>query len=151
MKAAIEKLTTAMVGSCTCGTKSPVIGQHDERCTYRLIHEAMDMIDPVPPGASQSHFRAPLPTPRENEILDILIEECAEVIQRATKLKRFGATEIQPWQDLTNSQRLGIEIGNLRVMVRLATEAGLIDSTSIAVGVRDKQDKLPKFMRYYEK
>jgi len=50
---------------------------------------------------------------REEHLLDILIEECAEVIQRATKAKRFGLTEIQPEQPLTNIQRIVYELNDL--------------------------------------
>jgi len=32
----------------------------------------------------------PPPTAREREIAEIIIEECAEIQQRATKLLRFG-------------------------------------------------------------
>ncbi len=39
---------------------------------------------------------APLPTAYQREILTILIEECAEVQQRATKMLRFGIEETQP-------------------------------------------------------
>lgn len=46
-------------------------------------------------------------------LLDILIEECAEVIQRVTKAKRFGMYEIQPEQKLTNQQRIVYELNDL--------------------------------------
>lgn len=36
-----------------------------------------------------------LPSPYERELLTILIEECAEVQQRATKLLRFGRDEVR--------------------------------------------------------
>ena len=55
----------------------------------------------------------PLPTPREREILTILIEEAAEVQQRATKALRFGLTEIQPSKTRTNRVRLSAEMGDL--------------------------------------
>jgi len=39
-----------------------------------------------------------LPTEYEREVLTILMEECAEVIQRASKALRFGLDEVQPEQ-----------------------------------------------------
>lgn len=43
---------------------------------------------------------------RQEHLLDILIEECAEVIQRCTKAKRFGLDEVQPEQSLSNERRI---------------------------------------------
>lgn len=68
----------------------------------------------------------PLPSDHERELLTILIEECAEVRQRATKMLRFGRDEVQPGQDFTNADRLAKEIGDLVVMVELAVQAGLV-------------------------
>lgn len=87
----------------------------------------------------------PLPTPREREILTCLIEECAEVTQRATKAIRFGLGETQPGHTLTNLQRLSSEVGDLLGMVDLATRAGLVDSAAVE-GFR--LEKPRRFERY---
>ncbi len=50
---------------------------------------------------------------RQEHLLVILMEECAEVAQRASKALRFGLTEIQPGQALTNAQRIEYELGDL--------------------------------------
>jgi hypothetical protein len=50
---------------------------------------------------------------RTEHLLDILIEECAEVIQRATKAKRFGMNEIQPGQELSNEARIAYELNDI--------------------------------------
>lgn len=61
----------------------------------------------------------PKPTPRQRELLDCLIEECSEIIQRATKAGRFGMLETQEGQDLTNFERIGGECGDLLAVIDL--------------------------------
>ena len=86
-------------------------------------------------------------TDYEREVLDILIEECAEVIQRATKMLRFGRDEVQAGQDLTNAERLALEIGDARHMMKVANEAGLAPGFRIAEGESIKERKLLKYMQ----
>lgn len=50
---------------------------------------------------------------RQEHLLVILAEECAEVAQRASKALRFGMDEIEPGQKLTNRERLCGEISDL--------------------------------------
>lgn len=88
-----------------------------------------------------------LPNAYERELLTILIEECAEVQQRATKLLRFGAAEVQPGQEKTNSERLANEIGDLVHMTTLLDRVGLISNHAVQAGMRNKQKQLAKFMQ----
>ena len=89
----------------------------------------------------------PLPTPRQRELLTILIEECAEVAQRATKLLRFGRDEIQPGQNLTNAQRLSAELGDLMVMVNMCRDAELISFVDMEAAKDIKRAKVVKFLQ----
>lgn len=50
---------------------------------------------------------------RNEHLLMILAEECAEVAQRVSKALRFGLDEVQPGQDLTNEQRIWNEMNDL--------------------------------------
>ena len=50
---------------------------------------------------------------REEQLLIILMEECAELAQRASKALRFGLDEIEPGQELSNSERLDLEFNDL--------------------------------------
>jgi hypothetical protein len=88
-----------------------------------------------------------LPTAHEREILTILIEEAAEVQQRATKLLRFGRDEIQPGQTLTNAERLSLEIADFLALVDLAKLAGLADAKTIYYGTIAKKTKLQTVMQ----
>jgi len=88
-----------------------------------------------------------MPTPYESELLVILIEECAEVIQRATKVLRFGIDEIQPGQEFDNTQRLSHETGDLFAIIQKCIDAGLIDHDIVDNQISLKIAKLTKFMQ----
>lgn len=64
------------------------------------------------------------------EILLILQEECAEVIQAISKCFRFGPDQCKPKSDETNIQALEQELGDLLAMIELLTDqkAGVTDS-----------------------
>ena len=80
---------------------------------------------------------------REQHLLIILAEECAEVAHRASKAIRFGFDEIQSGQALSNRQRLEYELADLR------TVAEMLDLT---VGVSpEKAEKVEHFMGYSHK
>ena len=89
----------------------------------------------------------PPPTPHEREITEILIEECSEVVQRATKLLRFGVKEIQPGQPHDNAYRLGLEVGDLVEMIDRGIRLGLISNDAIKEGRARKRVQLRKFMQ----
>ena len=88
-----------------------------------------------------------MPTAYEAELLIILIEECAEVAQRATKMLRFGIDEIQPNQPHDNTQRLSVEVGDLLAVVDECMNVGLIDELVVSGQVPIKLQKLAKFMQ----
>lgn len=91
-----------------------------------------------------------LPTPHQCEVLAILIEECAEVIQRATKMLRFGIEETQPGQEYTNRERLGHEVGDVSEMIDMACRAGLMTNLDICVGRSRKRRQLEVYMQTEE-
>ena len=89
----------------------------------------------------------PPPTPYERELLEILIEECAEVQQRATKMLRFGVKEIQPGQNLTNAQRLAREYGDLIEVGERLMAIGLAPEEDVIEGRFNKERQLAKYMQ----
>lgn len=85
-------------------------------------------------------------TKHEREILVILMEECAEVIQAASKLMRFGK-ENRPDNGVSNIDTLSAEYGDLCVMAGMAEDAGLIRKLAIYDGMDRKKKRLKKFMQ----
>lgn len=80
-------------------------------------------------------------------LLSCLIEECAEAIQRATKIQRFGLLEIQPGQDLDNQERLQAEVSDLWATLELLRDHGIGVFPS-PDAVRKKRLKVAEFMEY---
>lgn len=88
-----------------------------------------------------------LPTPYEREVLTIIIEEAAEVQQRATKMLRFGVKEVQPGQPYTNSERLADEVGDLSAILERAYCAGLLSQERASIAAGRKEVKLATYMQ----
>lgn len=85
-------------------------------------------------------------TDYEREVLVILMEECAEVIQAASKMIRFGK-ENRPNSCITNSHELSLELGDLGHMVDLASRAKLITDEGMFQGESRKRERLLKYMQ----
>ena len=82
-------------------------------------------------------------TEKQDEVLTILIEECSEVIQAATKMKRFGLTSTHPDEiTQTNYIRLSKEIGDLSAMIHIAIKNELICPDILSVTAHRKFGKL---------
>lgn len=85
----------------------------------------------------------------EQFLLVCLIEECAEVAQRATKALRFGMDEVQPGQDFNNRQRLNEELNDLLTVMDLLVEQDGADEICIDSAAQDaKALKMLKFAAY---
>lgn len=90
----------------------------------------------------------PRPTPYQRELLAVLIEECAEVTKEATKILRFGAGDRDPRDPaLTNVEKLGRELGDLRAVSEACEAAGLVHARDILDGASAKSFKLPQFLQ----
>jgi NTP pyrophosphatase (non-canonical NTP hydrolase) len=84
------------------------------------------------------------------EIMDILQEECAEVIQAVSKCNRFGLYNAKPGKPLTNAQHLEGEIGDLLAMVDLLQSKGIITKAGVDAAQAAKVEKLKKWSNIYE-
>lgn len=83
----------------------------------------------------------------QEECLNILQEECAEVIQAASKIKRFGIYNRKDGDDLNNLQNLEMELGDLLAMIDLCREAGLgITEEGLEKAKKAKKLRLQKWM-----
>ena len=79
---------------------------------------------------------------KENEILNILQEECAEVIQMVSKCRRFGMDQTHLKDGGTNRERLTEEIGDVICMLKLAQDFGIVDAGEVLDAAFRKQEKL---------
>ncbi len=87
-------------------------------------------------------------TPWETEILTVLMEEAAEVIQAASKLIRFGK-ENRPGPDaVPNTMVLGLEVGDLEEMLSLANYVGLVSTEDINAGMIRKRARFRKYSQH---
>ena len=77
----------------------------------------------------------------KTETLVILMEECGEVIQEASKIMRFG----------NDASKLTKELGDLQFMINLTANHLGIDSVSIGVYANEKRDKLKKYSDLIDK
>lgn len=85
-------------------------------------------------------------TEREREVLIVLMEECAEVTQAASKLLRFGK-ENRPDNGVSNVETLSKEVGDLQYMLRMARDADLTNADIEAKAQLCKHDRMRWFMQ----
>lgn len=78
-----------------------------------------------------------------DELMVVLMEECGEVTQAASKCYRFGF-------DMYNQSRLEKEIGDLLCMVDLLKEQNLISQVSLDHQIEYKRRKLTKYSTLVE-
>ena len=81
---------------------------------------------------------------RNEEILTILQEECAEVIQAVSKVKRFGLEG--------NVEELKKELCDLQCMINLMEEFGVVKYNMYQryEQIVEKRQKLTKFSKIFE-
>lgn len=82
---------------------------------------------------------------KENEILLITQEECAEVTQAISKCYRFGLDNFKPGKPKTNRQHLAEELGDLQAMINLCVEHGLISKEELDIASDNKIAKLKQW------
>jgi NTP pyrophosphatase (non-canonical NTP hydrolase) len=86
----------------------------------------------------------------KHKVMEILQEECAEVIQAVSKIYRFGLNN--SWDGITNKQSLVTEIGDVLALIDiLVTETDInISEEEIKEAVYNKKEKLKEFLPRYE-
>lgn len=85
---------------------------------------------------------------RTEHLLSILAEECAEVAQRATKAQRFGLSEIQPGQELTNAERIMQEVHDLYGIVEMLQYEGGLPGEYDNAAVMAKIAKVEHYLKF---
>ncbi len=76
------------------------------------------------------------------ETLDILQEECAEVIVEVSKCRRFGFDSIHAKTGIKHNTMLEMEIGDMLAMVDILIDQGVVDPTVLDVAKENKKEKL---------
>ena len=87
---------------------------------------------------------------KEKEALDILQEECAEVIQAVSKISRFGIDNYKPGKPKTNREHFEEELGDLYAMIEILQEMDVVSWTNIERAAKAKKEKLKQWSNIYE-
>jgi NTP pyrophosphatase (non-canonical NTP hydrolase) len=83
------------------------------------------------------------------EVMDILQEECAEVIQAVSKISRFGLNNYKPGKPKTNKEHLEEELGDMMAMVEILQELDIVSFTNIERAAEAKREKLKIWSTIY--
>jgi NTP pyrophosphatase (non-canonical NTP hydrolase) len=87
---------------------------------------------------------------RDMELLGILQEECAEVIQIISKIRRFGIDSHNPYSIVqkTNRELLVDELGDVRAIIQLleADEHPVFVDLELDVRAKWKKDKVESYL-----
>ena len=84
------------------------------------------------------------------EVMDILQEECAEVIQAVSKISRFGIDNFKPGKPKTNREHLEEELGDMLAMIDIMLEKNVISIKHLEIAKAAKIEKLKKWSNIYE-
>jgi len=85
------------------------------------------------------------------EAMDILQEECAEVIQAVSKISRFGLDNLKPGKPKTNREHLEEELGDLYAMIEILQELDVVSWTNIELAAGAKREKLKIWSNIFSK
>ena len=79
------------------------------------------------------------------EVMDILQEECAEVIQAVSKISRFGLDNYKPGKPKTNREHLEEELGDMLAMIDILHSMDIVSYANIERAQAAKIEKLKKW------
>jgi NTP pyrophosphatase (non-canonical NTP hydrolase) len=83
------------------------------------------------------------------ETLDILQEECAEVIVEVSKVRRFGIESLHYKTGLSHKTMLENEIGDVLAMIDILLDAGVLDSNNLNLAKINKIEKLKQWSNIF--
>ena len=84
---------------------------------------------------------------RQDEVLRITQEECAEVIQAISKIFRFGLDD--SFEGRTNRERLTSELGDLQCMITLLKQYDIVDDFKVHQAELAKRTRLGKLSNIF--
>ena len=79
------------------------------------------------------------------EVMDILQEECAEVIQAVSKINRFGIDNAKPGTEYSNREHFEEELGDVLAMVDILLINNVVSWGNLHKAKRAKIEKLKKW------
>ena len=79
------------------------------------------------------------------EVMDILQEECAEVIQAISKISRFGLDNLKPGKPKTNREHLEEELGDMLAMIDILHSMDIVSYNNIEKAQAAKIEKLKQW------
>ena len=88
--------------------------------------------------------------PTDQEILDILAEECAEVIHIVSKIRRFGKYDCHPHTGECNQARLREEVLDVMAMIEWLQHREIMPPflmDEVRNATKHKHDKVRKYLR----
>jgi len=88
---------------------------------------------------------------RIQEILDILQEECAEVIQEVSKCRRFGIDSQHYKTNGPHREMLEQELGDVMAMMKLLIDEGVISADVLETAAERKIEKLHQWSNIFRK
>ena len=80
-----------------------------------------------------------------NEVMDITQEECAEVIQAISKIRRFGIDNAKPGTEYSNREHLEEELGDVLAMIDILLINDIVNWGNLHKAKRAKIEKLKKW------
>jgi len=87
---------------------------------------------------------------RVQETLDILQEECAEVIVEVSKCRRFGLDSLHYKTGIKHINMLEMELGDVLAMIDILLEQKLIDQINLDIAKENKKLKLKEWSKIYD-
>jgi NTP pyrophosphatase (non-canonical NTP hydrolase) len=82
--------------------------------------------------------------------MDILQEECAEVIVEVSKCRRFGLDSVHYKTGLVHSKMLEAELGDVLAMVDILLDQGVLSRSGLDQAIAAKKEKLKQWSKIYE-
>lgn len=82
---------------------------------------------------------------RQEHLLVILAEECAEVAHRTAKVLRFDLNDVEPGQPLMNAEQLSRELAHVIAMAQMLVDSGAILPPSLH-DIRAKKVAVEKWL-----
>ena len=87
---------------------------------------------------------------RQEHLLVIISEECAELSQEVSKALRFGLNDHAPLSSETNVQRIVAEFNDLVAVFRMLSENNIFNPDDILndKSIQDKKEKVERYLTY---